>query len=376
MVKLLLVLWMIPNRDWFSFNFDHCIYLIALIIDLVEIIWQYFLTIHYLADILQMAANQETCVDHEQATASTETYKSCASADCDSNVVLNSDDNNIHSNTLGGLNDDAPHFIPVCTSTPNVERPSCKLFESVVAFPRLDETTDSGLGDTLHWTPSLSDAATPSIRETESVGATESESTETCIAATSTPSFDSLTGGDQQQLKHPLEGGVISSTPISQMLVGRQLVFSVERSQNFSDSPVGVSSFPPDFNLHRYSEDSVSTGASAEHPACKDRFFRAHAVWQDDEDTDDEAYFSTSKVVVESPCGTDESSQSADLLQQWDRFFRDFSPSAPDRLIGRKVGVEFVDIIGELDEHNVPATGVIAWLTPYLTPADFVRYFD
>lgn len=316
-----------------------------------------------------MAGNQEICNDHDNIITDAVTYNSGTSANGDRNHDLIS-----NSHISDGLHDG--HFmplLPVCTSTPLAERPSHKLFDSIVAFPKLDNTADSGLGDTFHSTPSLSGTATPSITETEPVTVSVAES-ETGITATSTPSFASL-AGDQHL---PSENGIISSTPISQMLVGRQLTFSAERSQSFSDSPMTISSFQSDFNLHRYSEGSISTGASssAEHLACKDKLFRAHAVWHDYEDADDDVYFSTSKVSlsVESPCGMDESSQGADLLQQWDRVFRDFSPTVPDRLIGRKMGVEFVDIIGELDERNVPAAGVIAWLTPYLTPTDFLRY--
>ena len=323
-----------------------------------------------MANILQMAGNREVCNDHDHVLVGAVDYVNCARADGNDNLRLHSKSNKV--NDLDKLNDDASDFIaplPVCTSTPAVERPPCKLLNSVVAFPKLDDTIDSGLGDTFHSSPSLSDTASPPIRQTYCVSVTEAES-KTHFTATSTPSFASLAGGNRQQLNHGPAGGVISSTPIGQPWMGRQLAFSLDRSQNISSSPLTVSSFRSDFNLHRHSEDSISTVDAAEHPACKDN------LWPHEEDSDDEDYCSTSKVSmsVESPCATDESSQSADLFQQLDRVFQHFSPPLPGRLIGRKVGVEFVDIVGELDERNVPAAGVIAWLTPYLTPTDFLRY--
>ena len=148
---------------------------------------------------------------------------------------------------------------------------------------------------------------------------------------------------------------------------------------NFPDSPpVGSSA---SFHQHRQSPELMSTEESeTSHPADTDRFFGSLPVCLEDEDQQDEEYQripsrpgDMSARSDPHPIFADEASQSVDLVMQMNRVLRKFSPAVPHNLIGRGVGLPFVDIVGELHDRNLPACGVVNWLTPYLRPMDFIR---
>ena len=75
-----------------------------------------------------------------------------------------------------------------------------------------------------------------------------------------------------------------------------------------------------------------------------------------------------SKMIIRR---TDEVTDTASETENvtWNQFL----PPIPNRLIGRKVGVEMVDIVGELHCLRLPAPGVLVWLGPCLSTEDYVR---
>ena len=50
--------------------------------------------------------------------------------------------------------------------------------------------------------------------------------------------------------------------------------------------------------------------------------------------------------------------------ERFDRFLRHFSPREPDRLIGRKMGLDYVDIIVELHSRSIDTSLVLSYLEP------------
>ena len=50
--------------------------------------------------------------------------------------------------------------------------------------------------------------------------------------------------------------------------------------------------------------------------------------------------------------------------ERFDRFLRHFSPREPDRLIGRKMGLDYVDIVVELHSRSIDTSLVLSYLEP------------
>ncbi|KAK7091920.1 uncharacterized protein [Littorina saxatilis] len=337
-----------------------------------------------------MAVNQEMCTDHDRIIANADFINGSAAADItDYDIRLNTNNNNMDLNGLKDLDLDAPHLshlsslpLPVYTSTPTIQRPYAKLFDSTVAFPKLDSTFDSGVGDTFHSSPSISETASPVVSELDSLSA--SDYLEADARAVSSPSLSSKPGIHRKRFKSPTRHERISSTPISQVLFGQSLVSSALNSKpySFGDSKMTISPLQSGFNVYRQSGENVPRGSSPEHhPGGKKLCKEINSIWTDrvgdSELTDDEAYFSHSDSKLSasflSPCSVDELSLRADHALSLSMVLKKFSPPVPDRLIGRNLGEEHFDIFTGLYSHAAPASGVIPWLDKYLAPIDFLR---
>lgn len=237
---------------------------------------------------------------------------------------------------------------PVCTSTPNLPRVCSQLYNSVVSFLKID---DSGYSDTLHIS-SPSGSAEP---------------------MQSSPSVTS----EISSMGHLMAESRITSTPISTATIsrsGRNLVFCPEghHRENFTpitDSPACsktayskitcLQANVPDQKGKQFSRRRSSGN--------EDKLYEICSIWEDDEsrDSTDEAYFSSSRHL-----DFDGSSQHSDLVDSFNHALRHFSPNVPSKLIGRRIGVEKVDIVMDLASYGLD---VISLLLPYLQPVDVVR---
>ncbi|KAK7487333.1 hypothetical protein BaRGS_00021422 [Batillaria attramentaria] len=238
--------------------------------------------------------------------------------------------------------------LPVCTSTPNLPKVCSRLLDSVIPFPKMD---DSGFGDTL------------SLKSTPSLSSD--------LVSRSTPNVSSQISS----IEDLTTDSGITSTPISSIpgtLFGRQLVFSAENPHrgNITDSPKCLPksgcdcrtrcSHPP--HLGGKSFISMRTPHT-----CEDKLYEICSIWEDEESQDhtDEAYHSASKSIE-----LDGSSQHAELVESFNHALRHFSPPVPSKLIGRRIGVEKVDLVMELHTYGLD---VITLLLPYLLPVDVVK---
>ena len=62
----------------------------------------------------------------------------------------------------------------------------------------------------------------------------------------------------------------------------------------------------------------------------------------------------------------------SDLEDRFEEVLQMFTPTAPDRLIGRKMGIPHVDILSELHYRNI--SSVLTNILGFLTPSDLCRY--
>lgn len=72
------------------------------------------------------------------------------------------------------------------------------------------------------------------------------------------------------------------------------------------------------------------------------------------------------------PCGDAciSSIDTSSLVEQFDSVMQSFSPSTCDRVIGRKMGLQHVDIITELSSRNISCSMILQ----YLEPKDLCRF--
>lgn len=243
--------------------------------------------------------------------------------------------------------------LPVCTSTPNnITRVCPKLHNSVIPFPKMD---DSGFSDAVHPSPLLSSDET-------------TDSTPPIHSQVTRVSRLDLKGNSVVD---------ITSTPISSIpanLFGRQLVFSTDkvRGTNHTDnpSPTYFTQISPHLNCSHLQELGAKTFLRRQtslEPSNKAYSYKTCSALEDEESQDqtDEAYISNSRCS-----DLDGFSQHSGLVESFNHALRHFSPPVPSKLIGRRIGVEKVDLVSELQAYGLD---VVSLLLPYLLPVDIVR---
>lgn len=212
-----------------------------------------------------------------------------------------------------------PMTSPVCTSTPNVERTCPKLLDSIVSFPKID---DSGFGGTPHLSPHDSSCISTYCHRRDKV------------------KFSSTPLTEFPRLKFP------HSACSSDCL-------------NESDSPSFYAESETDYSPTSFQESSYHEYGkhTTEHSKVEEKFYE---IWEETEHFEDEAYHSNTAL--------DGSSHHANFVES----FRDAVTlkHCPKKLIGRRIGVEVVDIVGELHFFGVD---VISLLLPFLQPEDICR---
>ncbi|KAL8558500.1 hypothetical protein ACOMHN_059241 [Nucella lapillus] len=163
-------------------------------------------------------------------------------------------------------------------------------------------------------------------------------------------------------------GALVTSTPVDgDSPMPSQALLQHRQQTPISDDDSSMTG--PWFQTHRSSSDSGISCSSFPPLPLPLWNSPSQLAWQEEEEGG-ETYFTSSGLFDK----TDEdSNQSLALVADMKRVLGQFTPSVPDRLVGRMVGVEHVDIITELLYRNVPAPGVVAWLSPYLQPADYLR---